>query len=253
MSTYEKYQSARYQHPGEIESYARSTFGLTSEALERHLRIMNDLQLQGGSISKADKRWLLDQAKAAGRDVSQAAQMISRVEAIPDPQRRAQSYVVASGAPGQDLINHAMEMSKIYSIEWGASLVEDRLKERDALEAKSGTQFRFDDTPALQRSRHEATAVRRTIEAALQEKSLTPPTAQSLEEEQHRARQYANAAANRLEATPNDAPIRDQIEAAWTVDQAFNRLSDTGVKHETIQSVMEETDAKNFAARSIDG
>jgi hypothetical protein len=253
LSTYEKYQSARYERPGEIESYSRSTFGLTPDALERHMRVMNDLQLPGGSISRADKRWLLDQAKAAGRDVGQAAQMIAHVEAIPDPQRRALSYVVASGAPRQDLINHAMEMSKVYSVEWGASLAEDRLNERDAQNAKAGTQFRFDDTPELKRSRHEATAVRRTIEAALEEKGLTPPPAQSLEEEQHRAKKYASAAADRMEATPTDAPIRDHIEAAWTADQAFNRLRDTGVKNESMSDVMDRTDANNFAARSIDG
>jgi hypothetical protein len=253
LKTFQKYQSARVEQPGEVESYSRNTFGIPSGALDRHLRIMNDLQLQGGSISKTDKRWLLDQAKAAGRDVRQAAQMIAHVEAIPDPQRRARSYVIASGAPSEDLVQHAMEMSKTYSVVWGTTMAEDRMIKRDAINAKSGTQFQFDDTPELKRARNEATAVRRTIEAALQEKGLTPPPAQSLQEEQLRARQYANAAADRLEGTPENAPLRDQIEAAWTADQAFTRLSDTGVKDETIQSVMERTDENKFAARSIDG
>lgn len=253
MKTFQKYQHAHYSQPGAMEHYTRGRFGLPADVLERHMQIMNDLRTNSGGISKANKIWLLKQAQAAGRDLRQAAQAIQRVERIPDPERRAKAYVVASGAPDQALVDHALELSSAYSTTWGSTLAEDRLRSRDAQLAKSGQQHKFEDTPQLKRAREEATAVRRTIEAALQEKGLVPERARSLEEEQERARAYAANAADRLEATRGDAPLRDQIESAWHVDQAFQRLNDTGVSSENVGSVMEKTDEQRFAARSIDG
>ena len=250
-STFEKYQSQRFSETNAMEAYARGTFGLAPALLERHLRIMNDLQMQGRGISSADKRWLLDQAKAAGRDVSQAAQQIARVEAISEPKRRARAYIVASGAPSQELVEHAMELSKTYSTTWGSSLAEDRLAARD--EKLKHDQFHFKDDDRTRHSREESGAVRRTIEAALQERGLIQPEARSLEEAQHRARGYANSAADRLESMGPDASRRDQIEAAWHADQAFQRLSDAGAGDTSVGDVNEQTDHKIFAARAIDG
>lgn len=252
-TTIERYRAAHFDQPGATEAYAGNTFGLQPDVLERHLRIMNDLRTQGGGISTVNKKWLLKQAQDAGRDPKQALQQILRVERIPDPEQRARAYVVASGAPSQALVDEAINLSKAYSTTWASTITEDRLRARDMQAAKSGEQFRFADTPELQRARQEATATRRAIEQALQDKGLTPPPAKSLEEEQQRAQAYARSAADKLEATRPDAPMRDHIEAAWHADQAFQRLNDAGVSTDTISSVQERTDEQQFAARAVDG
>jgi hypothetical protein len=252
-TTYQKYAAKHWDQPENLDHYAKSTFGLHPDALERHLQIMSDLRTQGGGLSRADKVWLLKQAQQAGRDLKGAAQQIARVQRIADPEARARAYVVASGAPSQELVDHALEMSRAYSTTWGSTLAEERLQQRDAIAAKSGSQFRFNDTPEMKQARHESTAVRRTIEAALHEKGLAPRPAQSLDEEQARAREYAAKAADRLESTPPSASLRDHIEGAWHADQAFQRLNDTGASRDSMGSVMERTDDQAFSARAIDG
>lgn len=252
-TTIERYRAAHFDQPGATEAYAGNTFGLQPDLLERHLRIMNDLRTQGGGISTVNKKWLLKQAQDAGRDPKQALQDILRVERIQDPERRAKAYVQASGAPSQALVEEAMNLSRSYSTVWASTITEDRLRARDAQAAKAGTQYRFADTPELQRSRSEATATRRAIEHALREKGLAPRPAQSLEEEQQRAQAYARSAADKLEATRPDAPMRDHIEAAWQADQAFQRLNDTGVSSDSMSSIREQTDDQQFAARAVDG
>lgn len=251
MKTFQKFQSPIYDQPGNMENWARSKFGLPANVLERHLRIMNDLRTPGGSISSANRNWLLKQAKEAGQDVNEAARTIDRVSRISDPEARARAYVIASGAPHESLVNEAIELSKAYSTTWASTLAEDRLSKRD--EVAKASSYNFEDTPELKRSRQEADAVRRSIEATLKDKGLIERDPQTLEEAQQRAVSYAHSAANKLEATSSSAPLRDQIEAAWHVDQAFQRLSDTGVNENSIVDVMEKSDEASFAARSIDG
>lgn len=250
MKSFEKFKSQQNNRPGEVEQWSRGTFGLPPAVLERHLQIMTDLRTQGGSISNADKVWLLKQAKEAGRDVDEARRDIERVSKILNPEDRARAYVIASGAPDEGLVNQAVDLAKTYSTVWASTLAEDRLTERD--EKAKSSQFHFEDSKHLKRSREESDSVRRSIEAALQSKGLIQREAQSLEEVQHRAVSYANAAANRLEATKDTSPLRDQIEAAWHVDKAFQRLDDAGVNDLSISQVMERTDEKSFASRALD-
>lgn len=250
MRSVEKFKSQQYSRPGEMEQWSKGTFGLPPAVLERHLQIMTDLRTQGGTISSADKAWLLKQAKEAGRDVDEARRDIERVSKILNPEDRARAYVVASGAPNEGLVNQAVDLAKTYSTVWASTMAEDRLTERDQ-KAKS-SQFHFEDNQHLKRSREESDSVRRSIEAALQNKGIIQREAQSLEEEQHRAVSYANAAADRLEATKDTAPLRDQIEAAWHVDQAFQRLNDAGVDDLSMGEVMERTDEQSFASRALD-
>jgi len=214
---------------------------------------MGDLQMNGGRISRENKRWLLQQAKEAGRDLNQAVRDIARVEAIPDPERRARAYVTASGAPTRELVEHAVDLSKSYSTSLGSMATEARLRQRDKHVEQNGMQYRFEDTDRIKRDRQESTAVRRTIEATLRDQGLSVAPPRSLEEAQGRAKAYADHAADKMEALNDKSSLRDQIEAAWTADQGLQRLADAGVSRETMGGVMERTDSQNFAARGIDG
>ncbi len=253
MKTYQRAQYQQFRQPGAVDAQVQNTFGMAPKALERHLRIMGDLQLNGGRISKENKRWLLQQAKEAGRDLHQAARDIARVEAIPDPERRARAYVIASGAPSDQLVNHAVDLSKSYSTSLGSMATESRLRARDKHLQQNGMQFKFEDSDKLKKERQEATAVRRTIEATLQSKGLAMPPAKSLEEAQYRAKAFANHAADKLESMPADASLRDQLSAAFDADRGLQQLADTGQSRDTMGSVLERSDNHDFAARSIDG
>lgn len=220
--------------------------------LEAHLRVMNDLRTQGGRISRDVAKWLMHEAKASGRDPKEALQAIRRVNSIQDPEQRARAYVIASGAPSNELVNHALGLSSIYSTEWASTLVNDRLAAKDQLTSKAGTYYQFEDTDRIKAARQESSAVRRTIEATLREKGLVPPKARTLEEAQNHAKAYANFAADKMESTNPGAPLRDHIEDAWRADQGIQKLNDAGLSGETMGSVIERADATNFAARAFD-
>ncbi len=252
MKTYQRAQYQQFRQPGAVDAQVQNTFGMAPKALERHLRIMGDLQLNGGRISKENKRWLLQQAKEAGRDLHQAARDIARVEAIPDPERRARAYVIASGAPTRQLVEHAVDLSKSYATSLGSMATEARLRARDRQLEQSGLQYKFEDNDRIKHEREESNAIRRTIEATLRSQGLSVAPPNSLEEAQGRAKLYADHAANKMEALNDKSSLRDQIEAAWTVDQGMQRLNDAGVSRETMGSVIERTDSQNFAARGID-
>ena len=253
MKTFQRVQYQQFKQTGAVDAQVQNTFGLAPKALERHLRIMSDLQLNGGRISIDNKRWLLQQAKEAGRDLNQAKRDIARVEAIQDPERRAKAYVVASGAPTQELVNHAVDLSRSYSTALGSMATEARLRQRDKHAEKNGMQYKFEDTDRLKQAREESTSMRRTIERTLQQQGLSVAPPRSMEEAQDRARAYGEHAAQKMESLNDKSSLRDQIEAAWHVDQGLQRLNDAGVSRDTMGSVLEQSEARNFAARAIDG
>ncbi|NBW22685.1 MAG: hypothetical protein EBR82_83545, partial [Caulobacteraceae bacterium] len=189
----------------------------------------------------------------SGRDLNQAKRDIARVESIQDPERRAKAYVVASGAPTQALVNHAVDLSRSYSTALGSMATEARLRARDKHAEKNGMQYKFEDTDRLKQAREESTSMRRTIERTLQQQGLSMPPPKSMEEAQDRARAYGEHAAQKMEALNDNSSLRDQIEAAWTADQGLQRLNDAGVSRDTMGSVLEQSDARNFTAKSIDG
>ena len=253
MKTFQRVQYQQFKQPGAVDAQVQNTFGLAPKALERHLRIMSDLQLNGGRISSDNKRWLLQKAKEAGRDLNQAKRDIARVEAIQDPERRARAYVVASGAPTQELVNHAVDLSRSYSTALGSMATEARLRARDKHAEKNGMQYKFEDTDRLKQAREESTSMRRTIEATLRQQGLSVAPPKSLQEVQERAKAYGEHAAQKMEALNDKSSLRDQIEAAWTADQGLQRQADAGLTRDTMGSVLERSDNQNFAARAIDG
>ena len=253
MKTFQRAQYQQFKQPGAVDAQVKNTFGLAPKVLERHLRIMSDLQLNGGRISIDNKRWLLQQAKEAGRDLNQAKRDIARVESIQDPERRARAYVVASGAPTQELVNHAMDLSRSYSTALGSIATEARLRQRDKHAEKNGMQYKFEDTDRLKQAREESTSMRRTIEATLRQQGLLAAPPRSLQEVQERAKAYGEHAAQKMEALTDKSSLRDQIEAAWHADQGLQRLDDAGLTRDTMGSVLERSDNQNFAAKSIDG
>jgi len=253
VKTFQRAQYQQYRQPGAVDAQVKNTFGLAPKVLERHLRIMGDLQLNGGRISMENKRWLLQQAKEAGRDLNQAKRDILRVESIQDPDRRARAYVVASGAPTQELVNHAVDLSRSYSTALGSMATESRLRARDKHAERNGMQYKFEDTDKIKREREESTSMRRTIEATLREQGLAVAPPRSMEEVKERARAYGEHAAQKMESINDKSSLRDHIEAAWTVDQGLQRQADAGLTKETMGSVLERSDNQNFAARSIDG
>jgi len=253
MKTFERAQTAHLAKPGVMEEHIHNVFRLTPVQLQNHLRIMNDLALPGGKISSKARQWLLATAKASGYDVRQAAAKIDEVQSIADPKKRLEAYVKANGAPSRELVDYAVGLAGKYSTHWASDHIERRLEARDAQQAKSGTQPRFEDTQRMRDARHESDAVRRTIEAPLRDKGLIPSKPATLGEAQARARSYADAAANRLESLGEGASLRDTIEANYHADQGLQLIQDSGIRDVSMGSVIENTDAVNFAARSIDG
>lgn len=255
MRRIEKEGRAAFSQPGFGEAYVRHHFGLSMEDLSRHLGILNGLAAHGGSISKSDRTWLLQQAHAAGRDVQRAARDIDSLANIQNPEARARAYVRGSaGDVDERFVDYAMNLGKTYARESGASAIGDRLAENDRqLQRQS-----LPDTPRLKESRESAGSMRREIEGALKDAGLVEREPATLEEAQHEARRYASEVADYLEhvSTPRDGDddegpdLREALKTNWHVAEAFSKLHDVGLSQESIGSVNEATEAKLFAARN---
>lgn len=235
MSTIQRYREQALEDPNAMENWARSTFGIGARQLERHLRIMNDLQLPGGKISKDDRAWIIEQARVAGMDTRRAADVINQVERIADPEQRGRAYVRAAGAPSAEVVEAGMEMSRNYSHVWGSERITEKLNQSDQARVKDGSQFRFEDTAEFKRSREEAGATRRAIEEALQQKGLDAGRPSSLEEAQWRADKFANQVADRLEAREalrargHQVDMRTDLENAYDAQAALSMKTDAGL------------------------
>jgi hypothetical protein len=248
-TTIQRYREQALEDPAVMEHWARSTFGIGAAALERHLRIMNDLQLPGGKISKDDRTWILEQARAAGMDTRRAADVINQVERIADPEQRGRAYVRAAGAPSAEVVETGMNLSKQYSHTWGSERITEKLAESDQARVKDRNQFQFQDTDALKRSREEAGATRRAIEGALQQKGLIAGPATSLEDAQWRADHFARKVADRLEvrevqrARGQQVDLRTELEDAFDTQAALDMKTDAGLPGgSSIAEVVERAD-----------
>lgn len=252
MKTHEKFSRQVLNQKDGVRNYTRQVFGLEPNALERHLQILNRLQTNAGGMDSRDRKWLLDQAKAAGRDVQRANRDIQRVIDLPNPKDRAAAYV--RGSYGQNIaqgqVDFATNVATRYGIEHGATMAGERMAAHDRHRAKS----HFGELPDSERfeaDRKEANAVRYQILTAMADRGLIETSPHSLEEAQASARQQANRAADALERTSLDskASRRDHVEAVVNADQAFQRLNDAGVADTSMGDVYDETSTRLFAER----
>lgn len=249
--TFERYNGQLYDQPGQIERYAQTKFGMDAATLDRNLAIMGEVSR--GSLSGASRQWLLAQAQRTGVPQQVANKMIQDVLSLPSPEARARAFVAARGAPAH-VVAQAMELHKDYAVQEIATPLEEKLSARDAVDAKAGTQFLFEDSTRLKEARQTSGDVRKSIEAAMVSSGMVAPPARSLADHQARAMAYAHRVADRLESRKSDEPLslRDAVEDAYLAQDALGAKDDAGISGPaTLADVGEMHERQNSYGASI--
>jgi hypothetical protein len=214
------------------EAASRQATGMPANVLQRHLRTAARL-IDGGRLTQGDLDWLSELARQTNIPAERVFEAAKRINAEPNPQRRAELY--AAGVGGDERAAQVgMQMTRAYVVSDAVNTVNKRIDGNKPKELTTPTLDPYWAKRYAEEAKDEKS--RRTVieDAIHKQTGYLPPSRMTFAERQANAAMKAQALADSLERNlDRPTTLRAELSSNVHADAVLTECADLGLNDGT--------------------